>query len=92
MSDKNKILDEVKPVLDTDNGLDVKLLLQMLLFVVLVLMFTFPKIYLQHEIYYKSRQIAKMQYEYKNLSAQSRLIKTKIEAMHFDNKIANTMF
>jgi hypothetical protein len=92
MNDKNTLLEEVSPVLEKDEGLDKAFLLQTLLIVFMIMLFAFPKLYLQHEIYYKSRKIERMQQQYDTLKAENRIISMKVEQMRFNNQIANTMF
>ncbi len=91
MNSKNEILDEVSLVLK-DKGLNFQFLLQTLFIIFIVLIFVFPKLYLQHEIYYKSRKIAKLQSEYRNLKAQNNIIHARIKKINFTNKTINTIF
>ncbi len=92
MSDKNQILDEVSSVIKPKKDLDARYLLQLLLIISLVFVTAFPKMYLQHEIYYKSREIAKLQREYDSLKEENEIIKSKVEAIKFKNQILDTIF
>lgn len=92
MSDKNEILNEISPILDKDSSFDILFLFKTLLVVFMILLFVFPRLYLQHEIYYKSRKIAQLQSEYRNLKAQHFIISNKLEVMTFKRQITNTMF
>lgn len=58
----------------------------------LVLIFTFPKIYIQQQIYFKSRDIAKLKGEYDTLKEENRLIKESIESIKFKNQVIDTLF
>ncbi len=55
-------------------------------------MVAFPKIYLSHQIYYKSRKIAKLEAEYEILKEENREIKASVEKIKFKNKIKDTLF
>ena len=92
MSDKNEILDEISPILDKNSHFGIGFLLQALLVIFMILLFVFPRLYLQHEIYYKSRKIARLQSQYRNLQAQHFIISNKVEVMTFHNQITNTIF
>lgn len=92
MNDKNEILNEISPILNKDNDFGIGFLLQTLLIVFMILLFVFPRLYLQHEIYYKSRKIARLQSEYHNLQAQHFIISNKVGVMTFNHQITNTIF
>jgi hypothetical protein len=63
-----------------------------LLIVAIALMLLFPKIYLQSQIYYKSRDIAVMKREYNALKEENHIIKSKVEAIRFQNQVLDTLF
>ena len=92
MNAKNEMLDELSSVIKPKKNLDVRYLLQLLLIMALVFVFVFPKMYLQHEIYYKSREIAKLQREYDALKEENEIINSKVEAIKFKNQILDTIF
>jgi cell division protein FtsL len=92
MSDKNELLDEVSLVINPQKVLSFAFYLYILLIVMLVLIFAFPKIYLQQQIYFKSREIAKLQSEYETLKEENRLISTSVESIRFKNQILDTLF
>jgi len=52
----------------------------------------FPKIYLQSQVYYKSRDIAVLTGEYNALKEENRILKTKVESIRFKNQVLDTMF
>ena len=96
MNDKTQLLDELynekDGVLAVKKDLDVKYLLFTLLSIVFVSMLLFPKIYIQQQIYFKSRDIAKLKSEYDILKEEHKLISTSVESMKFKNQILDTMF
>ena len=92
MSDKNELLAEIGVVLNPKKLLDFSFFLYVLLVLTLVLIFTFPKIYIQQQIYFKSRDIAKLKGEYDTLKEENRLIKESIESIKFKNQVIDTLF
>jgi len=52
----------------------------------------FPKIYIQQQIYFKSRDIAKLQAEYEMLKEENKLISASVESIKFKNQILDTLF
>ena len=92
MNDKNEILDELSSIIRQKKELDGRYLLQMFLMMILVVMLVFPKLFLQHEIYYKSREIAKLKREYDSLKEENEIINSKVEAIKFKNQVLDTIF
>ncbi len=91
-SEKTQILDEVEEILAPSKKLDFRYLFSILLLMSLLFTFLFPKIYLQNQIYYKSRDISVLKREYDALKEENRIIKTKVEGMKFKNQILDTLF
>ena len=89
---KTELLDEVETVLDPQKGVDIKTLFYVLLSISFVCMVIFPKIYIQQQIYFKSRDIAKLKGEYDTLKEENRLINASVESIKFKNQILDTMF
>lgn len=92
MSDKNELLAEISAVINPKKVLSFNFLLYVLLILTLVSIFTFPKIYIQQQIYFKSRDIAKLKGEYDTLKEENRLIKESVESIKFKNQILDTLF
>jgi len=92
MSSKSELLDEVELVLTPKKELNFTYLLYVVLTLSFVCMVLFPKIYLQQQIYYKSRDIAKLNREYEVLKEQNRLINASVESIRFKNQILDTLF
>lgn len=66
--------------------------LTVLLVILIGWLVIFPKIYLQNTIYYKSRNIATLQRQYRMLEAENRTLRSKVEAMRFKNQVLDTLF
>ncbi|MDD3506198.1 MAG: hypothetical protein PHX65_06615, partial [Sulfurimonas sp.] len=79
-------------VLNPQKGVDLNHLLYVLLTIALVCIVIFPKIYIQQQIYYKSRDISKLKSEYDTLKEENRLIKGSVESIRFKNQILDTLF
>jgi len=92
VSDKNDILEAVEPIIAPSKSMGVGFLFTVLIMLLLFLASVFPKIYLQNQIYYKSREIAKLKREYDALKEENRLIKAEVESIRFKNQILDTLF
>lgn len=92
MSEKDFLLAEVKEVIDKKRELDVNYLLYVLASILFVCVLLFPKIYLQQQIYFKSRDIAKLKSEYDMLKEENELISSSVESIRFKNQILDTLF
>ena len=92
MNEKTELLDELNLVLNPKKGLDFGYLLVVLMSIIAVGIFFFPKIYIQQQIYFKSRDIAKLKSEHDILKEENKLISTSVESIKFKNQILDTMF
>ena len=92
MSEKRDLLEEVSVVISPQKRLDVTYFLFIILMIILVAMFAFPKIYIQQQIYFKSRDISKLKSEYDTLKAENKIISASVESIKFKNQILDTLF
>lgn len=92
MSDTLDILEEVDEIIAPTQKMGVTYFVGVLILVTLFLAAVFPKIYLQNQIYYKSREISKLKREYDALKEENRIIKAKVESIRFKNQILDTLF
>ena len=92
MSEKSELLTEINTVLNPKKSVDALRLLYTLLTIVLIGAVLFPKIYIQQQIYFKSRNIAKLKNEYNTLKEENKLISASVEAIRFKNQILDTIF
>lgn len=92
MNDKTELLNEVDSVLNPKKNVDVNHLLHVLLSIVFVCIVLFPKIYIQQQIYFKSRDVSKLKSEYDILREENRLIKSSVESIRFKNQVLDTIF
>lgn len=92
MSDKNQLLDEVDKVVKSSYGLNGGYFVGVLLLLIFGLLVVFPKIYLAQQIYYKSRNISKLEAEYNTLKEENKKIKGLVEKIKFKNQILDTIF
>ena len=89
------ILQEVKEhheFQNMENKMGWRFLLMTLLILAISWLMLFPKIYLQSQVYYKSRDIAVLTGEYNALKEENRILKTKVESIRFKNQVLDTMF
>jgi len=92
VSEKIELLEEVNSLLAPQKKLDAKYFFFTLLMITLVSMFAFPKIYIQQQIYFKSREISKLKAEYDTLIEENKIISTSVEEIKFKNQILDTLF
>ncbi|MDQ7044743.1 MAG: hypothetical protein Q9M32_02355 [Sulfurimonas sp.] len=92
MDDKGELLEEIGEVLDPQKLLSFVFYLYIMLLLILVSIFAFPKIYIQQQIYFKSREISRLQSEYDTLKEENRLIRASVERIKFKNQILDTLF
>ena len=92
MSVKSELLEEIGEVINPKKMLNFIFFLYVLLILILVSIFAFPKIYIQQQIYFKSREISKLQSEYDTLKEENRLISASVESIKFKNQILDTLF
>lgn len=92
MNSKDELLDGVENVLVPTKKLDFIYLVYTLLSISFACLLAFPKIYVQQQIYYKSRKIAKLNREYETLKEENRLISASVESVRFKNQILDTIF
>ncbi len=92
MNEKNDLLDEIGEVLNPKKVLSFAFFLYIILILALFSIFAFPKIYIQQQIYFKSRDISKLKGEYDTLKEENRLISASVESIKFKNQILDTLF
>jgi cell division protein FtsL len=92
MSAKETLLDEVEPLIAKRKKLGFGYFAGVILTMSFVMVLAFPKIYLTEEIYYKSREIAKLKVEYETLKEENKRIRASVESIKFKNQILDTLF
>jgi len=92
MDEREELLDEIETIISPQKGVNLRYLIYILLSLSLVCLSIFPKIYIQQQIYFKSRDIAKLHAEYDTLKEENRLIKASVESIKFKNQILDTLF
>jgi len=92
MREKNELLDEVKLVVAPDKELGFSYYIYIIFLIAFLGMLIFPKIYIEQQIYFKSRNIAKLKVEYDTLKSENRRIRASVEKIKFKNQILDTLF
>ena len=92
MADKDELLDEVQDILAPKKKLDFEYFSYVFLFMSFFLLLAFPKVYLSEQIYFKSRDISKLQGEHDVLKEENKLIQASVEEIRFKNQILDTLF
>lgn len=68
-----------------ENGVTTSMILITIFSIALVLLLTLPKIYLENQIYYESREIAQHQTVAQTLREEHETIKNRLEAIKYQN-------
>ncbi len=92
MNEKHDILEETQSIIVPDESMGPVFLRNVFVGMSLVLMVLFPKIFIQSQIYYKSREISTLNREHAALKEENRIIRAKVEKMIYKNKILDTLF
>ena len=92
MSEKSELLEELDSILNPQKRVDFNYLLYVLITIMFVSIVLFPKIYIQQQIYFMSRDISKLKSEHDTLKEENRLIKSSVESIRFKNQILDTIF
>jgi cell division protein FtsL len=92
MSGKNELLDELETVFVSQKKLGFGYYSLVMGTLIFALMFAFPKIYIQQQIYFKSREIYKLKIEYDTLKEENKIISASVESIKFKNQILDTLF
>lgn len=92
MNDKHDILEETQFIIAPQDEMGGRFLLNIFMGIFLVLMVVFPKIFIQTQIYFKSREISTLNREHAALKEENRIIRAKVEKMVYKNKILDTLF
>ncbi len=72
-----------------ENGITWSMILIVVFSISLVLLLTLPKIYLNNNIYYESREIAHYRNIAQTLKEEQKIILHKLEAIKYQENIAN---
>ncbi|MDA7817346.1 hypothetical protein N9A28_04095 [Sulfurimonas sp.] len=91
MSEKTELLEEYDSFINP-KGVDATYLAYTVLSIIFVVVVLFPKIYIQQQIYFKSRDISKLKGEYDTLKEENRVISSSVESIRFKNQILDTIF
>ena len=92
MNEKTELLEELDSVLVPKKNVDLRYFLYTILSMLLIMGLAFPKIYIQQQIYFKSRDIAKLSAEYETLKEENKIISASVESIKFKNQILDTLF
>jgi len=92
MSEKHDILEETQHIIAPHDTMGPIFLRNVFVGIFLVLIVVFPKIFINTQIYFKSREISTLSHEHDALLEENRLIKAKVEAMKYKSQILDTLF
>lgn len=92
MSDKHDILEETQHIISPDHSMGLLFLRNVFVGIFLILVVVFPKIFINTQIYFKSREISTLSHEHDALKEENRLIKAKVESMKYKSQVSDTLF
>jgi cell division protein FtsL len=92
MNDKSALLDETQSIISPEEAMDSRFLRNVFIGMFLILIIIFPKIFIQTQIYFKSREISTLNREHDALKEENRIIRAKVEQMVYKSKILDTLF
>ncbi|MGZ5207844.1 MAG: hypothetical protein ACXWB0_02405 [Sulfuricurvum sp.] len=92
MNAKDDILDETQSIITPDESMGPRFLWNVFIGISLLLIIVFPKIFIQTQIYFKSREISTLNREHDALKEENRILHAKVEQMVYKNKILDTLF
>lgn len=91
-SEKEELLDSLDTTFIPKRKLDAGYFLYMSLILIFIMMFAFPKVYITQQIYYTSRDIAKLKHEHDTLQEENKIISASVEEIKFKNQVLDTLF
>ncbi len=74
------------------NGITFGMVSVIFMSMAIVLILAMIKIYLSNQIYYESKKFNKIQREVQALKAEHVILKQSIEALHFKDRVTDTIF
>lgn len=92
MSEKHDILEETQQIISPDESMGPLFLRNVFVGIFLILVVVFPKIFINTQIYFKSREISTLSHEHDALLEENRLIKARVESMKYKNQVLDTFF
>ncbi|MDD5052628.1 MAG: hypothetical protein PHO27_07855 [Sulfuricurvum sp.] len=92
MSEKHDILEETQSIISPEEGMGPRFLRNVFVGIFLILIVVFPKIFINTQIYFKSREISTLSHEHDSLLEENRLIKAKVELMKYKSQVSDTLF
>jgi cell division protein FtsL len=92
MNEKLDILEETQHIISPEDSMGPIFLRNVFIGIFLVLVIAFPKIFINTQIYFKSREISTLTHEHDALMEENRLIKAQVEALKYKNQVLDTLF
>jgi hypothetical protein len=92
MSDKLDILEETQHIISPDDSMGPVFLRNVFVGIFLVLVVVFPKIFINTQIYFKSREISTLSHEHDALMEENKIIKAKVELLKYKSQVLDTLF
>lgn len=85
--EKEDLLHAMRPVFEPPSRLSAMTLYVALALFLVVFSVFMPKIYLRNTLYYKSRDVAKLEHQYETLYEERQLLRAQLEQLRFKSQI-----
>ena len=89
---KEDLLEIIEEFDAEERDLGIGILLAVFGSLILILTLLVPKIYLRDNIYYKSRDLATLEYQHTALMQENIALKQKLQELKFKNQVLDTLY
>jgi cell division protein FtsL len=89
---KEDLLDIILEIDRDEKRANRELFISVMLLLLVVAIILVPKIYLRNNIYYKSRNIAQLNYQHMSLKQENMALKQKLQKLKFKNQTIDTIY
>ncbi len=89
---KDELISIIDEIDDENNNLEFGILIAIFTLLILILTIFMPKIYLKHNIYYKSRDLRVLKYQYSALHQENIALKQKLQELKFKNQVVDIIY
>ena len=89
---KDDLISVIEELDEQSSNLGFGILIAIFTFLVLILALFMPKIYLKHNIYYKSRDLRTLQYQHSALHQENIALKQKLQELKFKNQVVDVIY
>ena len=89
---KDELIGIIDELDEENSNLGFGMLIAIFTLLILILTLFMPKIYLKHNIYYKSRDLRVLKYQYSALHQENIALKQKLQELKFKNQVVDIIY